>query len=313
MGIPVNTSRAIGIRASAVISLLGSAATLLLTFVTVRGAFRARPSHQIESPIPLKLVAIGMAVFLTALAAWGIATAIAIIRRRRWARISILVFGALLAIFSALSALTTAVMPFPTPAGGAPVLASRVRWGITALYGLLAAIGAWWLVLFNRKRSIEYFAGGTPAREGARPLSVSIIAWWLLSSGVFTLVLGLFGFPAMLLGLVATAWRAKAIYVVYAAAEVYLAVGLLRLRDRARWWSIVFFAFTAVNTVVFWLLPDPNGRMQSMMGTYRPSLRTQAGVPQYQGSWAVASIASVALCSGLPVWFLTRRRQAFRT
>lgn len=56
-----------------------------------------------------------------------------------------------------------------------------VRLVIAAFYGVLTAIGVWWLVLFSRSRTKEYFAGHGPVIESARPLSISVIAWYMLA------------------------------------------------------------------------------------------------------------------------------------
>ena len=66
----------IGIRVSAVLTILGSAMTLLLAGLMLLAGFFAQPPHY--SPIPLKPVMAVMAAFFVALSAWGISTAIAI-------------------------------------------------------------------------------------------------------------------------------------------------------------------------------------------------------------------------------------------
>jgi hypothetical protein len=253
-----------------------------------------------------------MGVFFAGLVAWGAATGIAIFRRRRWARISMLVFGGLLALFASVSALAVMLVPLPPTPEGAADFTSYVRWGMAAFYGILVAIGTWWLILFSRKRTSEYFTSGAPERESARPLIISVIAWFMLITGVCTLAWAPFGFPAVVFGVMVKGWWAAAIYAVYGAAELYLAIGLLRLKNAARLGSIGFLAFAAMNAVVFWLLPDADRRMQTMMDAFSPSLRNQPQMLQFHGSeWAILSVISMAISAGIPIWFLVRKRQAF--
>ena len=306
--------RAIAIRASAVIALLGSSATLLLAGLILFSAFFSPPPNAAASPIPFKLVAIATAVFFLALAGWGVATGISIFRRQRWARLSMLVFGGLLALFSAISAIAVALVPLPPQPEGAPDVTTYVRWGIAIFYGVVAAIGVWWLVLFSRKRTCEYFTSGAPEREGARPLSITVIAWFMLITGACTLAWAPFRFPAVALGVMVKGWWAVGIYALYGAAELYLAVGLLRLKNWARLGSICFFALMVLNGIVFWSLPDPNGRMQAMLDAFSPSLRTQPDFPQFRGSaWAIISVIGTLPAAVVPIWFLVRRRHSFPT
>jgi hypothetical protein len=303
--------RALAVRASAVLSLLGSLATILLAVLMVVGILLAPPPVGQPQPIPLKPVVVATGVLMLILAVWGIATAISVFRRRRWARMSMLIFGGLLAVMAGISALVIAVMPIPTSPQAAPV-PGYIRWAMVGVYGLLAAIGVWWLILFNLRTSVAYFTAGAPAAEGPCPLSISIIAWFLLISAIITLAFGLAGFPVVLLGMVGAGWTARAIYVLWAAVEVYLGMGLMRLRETARLESIAFFAFMVINALAFYLLPEPNARMQAIIRSTWPSLAGQPTMPQASGAgWLILSIGTVVPLATLPVWFLVRRRDAF--
>ena len=121
------------------------------------------------------------------------------------ARKSILIFAALLTFMSAGGMLTILVIQLPaTPQSD---VMPMIRLGMAAFYVVLAAIGVWWLVLFNRSRTKEYFAGQVvPASERARPLSVSVIAWLLLISGALTASSAIFRLPAIMFGIVLTGW-----------------------------------------------------------------------------------------------------------
>lgn len=87
-------------------------------------------------------------------AGWGVATGIGLLQAWRWARISALIFSALLALGGILGVVAFLGMPAGGLSGGA-VLIFRV---VSSLLGLIpVAIGLWWLVFFNRKDVKEYF------------------------------------------------------------------------------------------------------------------------------------------------------------
>jgi hypothetical protein len=186
----------------------------------------------------------------------------------------------------------------------------RARWGIAASYGALLSIGAWWLALFNRGATKQYFAERGPARESARPLSIGIIGWYLLIGGAGTALAAILRAPAMLFGLVVTGWSAVAMCTALIAIDIYLGAGLLRLRERARLWSIMYFSAVAANSVVSVALPGLADRMQQMLRAMPGFFPAGAGVPQLSGMWMFALIGAGA-CA-LPVWFLVRRSAAFR-
>ena len=302
--------RWIGIRASAVLAILGSLATLFLAGTMAWGMFHAQPPAEMAiPPMTLKVLGVVMGALFAALGVWGICTAVGIFRRRGWARISILVFAALLAFMGACAVLGVLVMPLPSPPGASARVIENARWGIVASYGALALIGVWWLVLFNRGAAKLYFAEREPACESARPLSIRIIAWYLLIGAVGTALAAVLRAPAMVFGLIVTGWSAVAVCAALIAIEIYLGAGLLRLRERARRWSIVYFSAVAASTVVSVALPGFAERTQQMLRAMPGFFPTPDAMPQLDGMWLFGLIGAVACAT--PIWFLVRRRSAF--
>jgi hypothetical protein len=297
----------IGIRASAVLGILGGVATLFLAGMMVWGMFHAKlPQDVAMPPVPLKAIGVVMGVLFAGLGVWGIWTSVGIFRRRGWARISILVFAVLLAFMGGCALLAVLVIPFPSTPGVSARVMENARWGIAAFYGALLSIGAWWLVQFNTSATKQYFAEREPARESARPLSISIIGWYLLIGVVGMPLLAVLRMPAVFFGLIVTGWSALAIYTAYTAAAIYLGIGLLRLHERARRWSIVYFCVIAANTVVTLARPGIMQQMQRAMPGFFPPA---AAMPQLDRMWVYGLISAVA-CA-VPIWFLVRRRAAF--
>ena len=294
------------------LAILGSVATLFMSATMAWAMFHARlPGEAGMPPVTLKVFGAVMGVLFGGLGVWGIWTAVGIFRRRGWARISILIVAALLTFIGACSLLAILVMPFPsTPGVSVPArVMENVRWGIAASYGALLSIGAWWLVLFNTRATKQYFAERGPARESARPLSIGIIGWYLLIGAAGTALAAILRAPAMLFGLVVTGWAAVAVCTALIAIDIYLGAGLLRLHERARVWSIVYFSAVAANSVVSVALPGFADRTQQMLRAMPGFFPTGAGLPQLNETWVFGLIGAAA-CA-LPVWFLVRRRAAF--
>ena len=301
--------RWIGIRASAVVAILGSVATLLMAGMMAWGMFHAKPPAEMAMPpVTLKVIGVAMGVLFAGLGVFGIWTAVAIFRRRGWARISILVFAAFLVFMGASALLAILVMPFPSPPGVSVSARAmqNVRWGIAASYGALALIGAWWLVLFNTRATKQYFAEREPARESGRPLSIVIIGWYLLVCAAGTALPAVLRVPTMLFGLIVTGWSAVALCTALVAIDIYLGAGLLRLQERARLWSIVYFCAVAANSVVSLARPGIMQQMQQAAPAFFP---TAAAMPQMGNMWVFGLISAAAFA--VPIWFLVRRRAAF--
>jgi hypothetical protein len=152
--------------------------------------------------------------FLIAVAVFGIFVGLGIVRRRKWARISILVWGGFMAVVSLITIpvlfFVFSAMPgmMPKEADAAPVI-SVMKWISVLFYGIPLGVGIWWLVLFTRPRVAAAFsdeAGSPPypptmdvsgfplqkpAAPGSRspkpacPLPLMILAGFLIFSAFF--------------------------------------------------------------------------------------------------------------------------------
>jgi hypothetical protein len=122
------------------VTFLFGAMTMSLALVNERGTASA----------PGGSLAIPLAIVLTGLGGWGVATGLAIAKSKTWARISMLAFGALLFAIAAFGALEMALDPRVGLVYLEEAYLGSYRSEMMALYGVLASLGAFWLYFFSR-------------------------------------------------------------------------------------------------------------------------------------------------------------------
>jgi hypothetical protein len=298
--------RSAGVTAAAVISILGSALCLLFALLMLLTSFLFR--SQAPTPSFTRVAVFFECALFGALAAWGIATAIGLFRLRGWARISAIVFSLLLAS----GALFLAFFRPPPQPGAPPAVMTVVMVGIACFYACLAALGGWWLYLFNTL-SVRTQFGAEISEPGGRPLSISIIGWWLLAGAVGCFAGAFTSFPVMVGGFVFRGWLTHIFFLAFAAIQGWLGGGLLRLKPLTRIVAIAFYAFAGVSSLLFAFLPGYEQRIRDAMDSM-PFGFNEA----FQASSA-ASLAAMrpglivgALTCVLPIWFLVARRREFR-
>ena len=145
------------------------------------------------------------------------------------------------------------------------------------------------------------------AESGGRPLSISIIGWWLLVTGVFMVLVSPLRMPASIFIWVATGWPAAVWYVGFGAPWLYIGYGLLRLNPIARKIAIAALCFGAANTAVFFLFPGWESRLVTVMARFRAGI-----IVDTQAHFPALMIAPMVVGLGLPLWFLITRRDAFK-
>lgn len=302
--------RSIGVTLAAVVVLLGSAVTLLTgLLIVVVALFAGRAA----SPPPLggKGLFVLTSFVLIVPAALGIATGIGTILLKRWARISILIFAGFLALMGLLTPVFFLMMPMPTVPGQNPGIWTYTKIAISVFYLFLAAIGVWWLILFNLKATKEQFAGGQAASDPSeRPLSITIIGW-LLILGVLSITVTLsMHLPGILFGYTFTGWSAVLWYLIFAGIGLYAGVGLLRLDPRGRQVAICYLTFGALNGALFYLLPGYSQRMATVMNSMPAGFRPRPDQPMPMlNPWFFAVLISVFLF--VQLYFLIREKAAF--
>jgi hypothetical protein len=299
--------RSAGVTANTVIALVASGLVLILGLLMVVAmiAVASGPIEQPKnSPFPpgvLKAFMQLIPLVYVLPAAWGITTGIGLLRLQNWARISIIIFAALLTtygVFSGLSAVLFTMVRLPQSPGMDPAAMVFVRAFMVTFTAIQLGIGIWWLIFFNREKVRDQFRrspalatlampsmptfGTPPPPSGsaqfpstagspsvltgpARPLSITIIGWYLLIVSFYIPLSVVLKAPAAVFTSVLTGWPAAAFYVVTGAAYVYMGIGLLRLQPAARLFGIGFLSLTLLNSAVFCLAPGGRERMTRLI------------------------------------------------
>jgi hypothetical protein len=275
-------------------------------------------------------------------AIWGIITSVGLFRLREWARISIIVFSVLLFLMSAFGGLMFLVVPIPPSSNQAANanVAAGVRIFMTVFAGTMMSVGIWWLVFFTRPRVRQQFVPLRPGVVGGpgvetlpedpmarpdvpaiptRPLSLTILAWFMLVGSPSFLMILLLRYPAPLLTKVLTGWPAILYYLGCAIVHLYVGIGLLRLNPAARRVGVAYYWFLFVNMAVFHLAPGGRPRMLDLIQKTRSSfqwMQTQPWQSQPTLPYNAAPFLVIGVCFGLagilvPLYFLVTRKQAY--
>lgn len=337
-----------GIVAAAIVAIIGSAFSLLFGLIEIAISFIRLPAD-VQMPASfMKYSLFFAAVMAFGFGAWGIASGVGLLRLRKWARISTIVYSAILLVFTILPVLIFLLMPFPATTGYPPhgntspeVMVHTVRLIMVVIYSIPAGIAIWWLTFFNRAGVKSQFAAAasqvpvssplTPAglpstlpaftpAASPRPISISIIGWYLIVAGALMLPFVFFQFPVSLLGWVLTGRRATLIFLVYAVIHLGLGYGLLKLKPLSRMLAICYFLWAIVNALFFTFLPGREARMQASMAAMDaaiPGIRASSSQVAWSANFAhfglwMGTVFGVLLPAVI-VWFLVREKAAFET
>lgn len=330
--------RSVGVTVIAVLSLIGSICTLLmgiLLFVVLVFVSPPNTRDLSTSPAVGKVILAFAALIYILPAIWGIVSGVGLFRLANWARISIMVFAAFLVLISAFAGLGTLLMPMPPTVDPSAMVTIRAVMGVVWL--ALMGIGIWWLVFFNRAMvkvqflapastpSPQAFDGQMPGLQPAtvqtpaqlRPLSFTIIAWFLLAGCLFMLPFLLLHPVAILLTRIVTGWPATLIYAAFLGISLYIGIGLLRFKPFACEIGIGYYLFTFLNAAIFYLAPGARSRMTLLMSAQNsmfPWMRLSQRNPGF--TFDPTPMIMFGGLAGLvfvlvPLYFLITRKQAF--
>ncbi len=329
--------RPVGVTITAVLDFVGCGLTIFTSFFAVLG-FAIQPAMP-QAPAFLKYTEIFTVGLMVGAGAWGIATAVGLLRMREWSRISQIVFAALLLLVSVPGMLVFLFMRFDELASsGNPQMNAQIlgmmRLFVMVIYGSLAAFAVWWLYYFNTRAVRAAFAGQpVTAASGAatfgaaipaaaesnalpgpmgrrRPVSLTIIGALLVIGALSFPMLILTKFPLFMFGFALTGWTAGAIALAFGVAQAAAGIGLLQLKSWGRELAIYVFSFGLVNVAACVFLPGSQNRFQQTTDSIYASMNLPPNVPQVHFPMWLMLVGSAPVLL-VELYFVVTRKWAF--
>jgi hypothetical protein len=263
--------------AAAVVAILAGILVVVVCSIAFVGMLLIKlPGTASELPPSVRTFGLATQGFMICLSLFGVATGIGLLYLRKWARISILIWGGFCAFFGVIGIPFALLMPLSqTPnAPNLPAESMQLFRGVLLIiYGIPLAIGTWWLILFNRKSVKAQFAGqgvsddpGLP-RKPACPLPIAVLAWFYIASVLNLLFLPLLPFhvPLMVFGYVLPGSAGKIALMITSLAFGIAGIGLIKLKPWSYSLTIGLQLFWLASSVVSALTPNYGAVMDSYM------------------------------------------------
>ena len=281
-------------------SLLAAVSTLFLPGVQ-------SGHHTAPVPPAVRAMSAVFMLFTMAICLFGIFVGVGVIRRRNWARISILVWAGFMTLVCIGSLAFTLFLfsaiqnqlPNVNPADAAKMM-QFMKIFLSIFYGVPAGVGIWWIVLFTRKRVATAFtnpgvfvsgmdASGFPQPalsvrapqkpKPACPLPLAIFSVFLIFSSVCTLLFLILpmpvSFPLLLFGHVLSGSSPKLFLGIFGVITGVAGFGVLKLKPWAFYTGLVLQCFGLVNLLLTIfspaVAPAMRAAMQEMMAQYPSS------------------------------------------
>jgi hypothetical protein len=297
--------------AAGIVGILASLFAILIAVASIAGMFMLPPNNSAAIPPFAKPLAIAMTFLLGGLAVFGIFTSLGVLRLKRWARVSMLVWGGLMAAFSGVMLLFTSLVPLPDVyAADTAVSSQYIRILISAVYGIPFLIGIWWLLLFNQSAVKERFLAGAIVEgqlvsnpQPRCPLPLAILAGFTIFSAGFSLLLPFTNFPVnpILFG-----YRFQGVFGVvlfYLSAGLVLAgaIGMLRLKRWSYPLMLAQYFFWMASGTITLVRPNYDLNLHQMLA--------QMNLPEGQmGQAAIAQTRVFGVLSLIPgvllIWLM---------
>jgi hypothetical protein len=326
------TRRPPGVVVAAV--LLGSIA-LVLSFTAIGTLLASLLIHtpQLQNGAVVRTLVGLFGLLFAGMAAFEWCVMAGLLRTRNWARISTIILGALLALFSSgMIVLWLVVVPAVQNHSRRPLPASaHMMFAVNGvIYGLLTALGIWWVVYFNLRPSRAFFTErgsrpGAALEGGQEPLMLAdgdsdvtaarvvvlIYAVQKLLGAAMMLGVTALHLPFFFAGVLLHGEAAFFGYLLFVALEIFIGIGLFRKLRPAYYVAI---AFQIVGACSMLTLLAPSVRIRALLYFQEVSSRMTVGraappppsVPHMQAMiYVYVGILTLVLL-GIYVWGLLR-------
>ena len=266
--------------AAGVVAIIGSCFAVLGAILGLFGLTMLPSTPEVRQlPAGFQAVATVLLVVWLAVAVFGVATGVGILRLKNWARISALVWAGLSASLCSFILLFSMIIPLPAPNGPQPISTTALRLFMMLFYSIPVAVGIWWLILFKRARVRGEFSATAPPEQmpitagivpplspatPRCPLPIAIVAGFLFFSFLSAFLMPLLHLPVpvILFGHRLHGSLATGAFVLTTMLMLVAAVGLWKLKL----WSYPLI----VGLQSFWLL---SGLVTTLSPNFEPTMR----------------------------------------
>ncbi|HEY2236376.1 MAG TPA: hypothetical protein VGK01_23090, partial [Candidatus Angelobacter sp.] len=151
----------------------------------------------------------------------------------------------------------------------------------------------------------------------ARPLSISIIAWFILAGCIFLPFSIVLRAPTVLFTAILTGWRAVILLSLFGALHLYMGIALLKMKSSGRLVGMGYYIFGLLNTAIFYLAPGRSARITRLLDAEQsifPWLRSAQTDSPFMGDitpfLVIGAIFGIAVCVVF-LYFLIAAKPAF--
>ncbi|PYU77197.1 MAG: hypothetical protein DMG49_00100 [Acidobacteria bacterium] len=190
----------------------------------------------------------------------------------------------------------------------------RLFMSVFGVIGIL--LGTSWLWLFNTRSIKEQFGRATKPHEERRPISISIIGWYLVTTALFFPITFLTPMPMFFFWFFLTGRSGTLFAFLVCVLHVVMGVGLLKLKPWAWITSISYFTLFLASALTATLIPGVRARIDQMQAeiaerVFGDSSGVIAAAQNQLHFHTLLGLLFAVLCLGLPLWFLIRNKSAF--
>jgi hypothetical protein len=151
----------------------------------------------------------------------------------------------------------------------------------------------------------------------ARPLSISIIAWFILAGCIFLPFSIVLRAPTVLFTAILTGWPAVILLSLFGALHLYMGIALLKMKSSGRLVGMGYYIFGLLNTAIFYLAPGRSARITRLLDAEQsifPWLRSAQTDSPFMGDitpvLVIGAIFGIAVCVVF-LYFLIAAKPAF--
>jgi hypothetical protein len=273
--------RSAAVTASGVIAILGSVFTVIAISFSLVGLFVALSTPRTAQMLPnLRLIVTAVMLAFVAVAIFGIASGVGLIRFRNWARISALVWSGISVPFClvAMAAMTSVPLPLEQ---NSPIPNAVLRAIVVGFYGAPLAVAVWWLILFTRPRVVAQFRAGAPSAAGVPgdpftaippptmrpgiPLPIIVLSCFFLIGAASIFLIFFVHIPAMVFGRAFTGLTGSTIYATWCLLYAIAGIGMLRRVSWAYSVAIAVQILSIISGIMTVLSPNFDSMMRRAM------------------------------------------------